>query len=75
MSRFLEAVFVLGCSLVGFGLSAGEGNAVQKTLQYSVQLVNESVAEAIRAARPPSVSNATDRMLATIRLLVSGRRL
>ena len=41
MSRFLEAVFVLGCSLVGFGLSAGEGNVVQSTVQYAVQLVSE----------------------------------
>jgi len=41
MSRFLEAVFVLGCSLVGFGLSAGEGNAVHSAVQYAVQLVSE----------------------------------
>ena len=41
MSRFLEAVFVLGGSLVGFGLSIGEGNAVHNAVQYAVQLVNE----------------------------------
>jgi hypothetical protein len=30
MSRFLEAVFVLGCSLVGFGMSVDAGSAVQR---------------------------------------------
>jgi hypothetical protein len=61
MSRFLEAIFVLVCSLVGFGLSVDHA-----------WLTNAG--EAIRAAKPPSVSSAADCTLATIRLLVSGRR-
>lgn len=39
MSRFLEAVFVLGCSLVGFGMSSSAGNAVQQIMAYAVHLV------------------------------------
>lgn len=30
MSRFLEAVFVLAWSLVGFAMSVGEGNALHR---------------------------------------------
>jgi len=38
MSRFLEAVFVLGCSLVG-GMSSSAGSAVQQIMAYAVHLV------------------------------------
>ncbi|MBZ5610165.1 MAG: hypothetical protein LAP38_18035 [Acidobacteriia bacterium] len=40
MSRFLEAVFVLGCSLIGFGLSTPGGEAVRSAARYSVRLVS-----------------------------------
>ena len=39
MSRFLETVFVLGCSLVGFGVSSSAGNAVHQVLAYALHLV------------------------------------
>ena len=41
MSRFLEAVFVFGSALVGFGLSASDGNAWQ---QMAAQLFHVVVA-------------------------------
>jgi hypothetical protein len=47
MSRFLETVFVLGSSLVGFGLSVDPA-----------WLTNAG--EFIRAAKPPSVSYIAD---------------
>jgi len=39
MSRFLEAVFVLGCSLIGFGMSSSAGEAVHQMLAYALRLV------------------------------------
>ncbi len=39
MSRILEGVFVLGCSLVGLGIGAPQGSAIQDTVQCSVQLI------------------------------------
>jgi len=39
MSRILEGVFVLGCSLVGLGMGAPEGSGVRNTVQSSVQLI------------------------------------
>jgi hypothetical protein len=39
MSRILEGVFVLGCSLVGLGMSAPEGSLFQNTMKSSIQLV------------------------------------
>ena len=40
MSRFLEAVFVFGCSLVGFGMNVGGSQPVQSAV---VRLVNFNV--------------------------------
>ncbi len=39
MSRILEGVFVLGCSLVGFGMSGTDGGVFQNTMKASIQLV------------------------------------
>jgi hypothetical protein len=39
MSRILEGVFVLGCSLVGLAMSAPEGSVFQNTVKSSIQLV------------------------------------
>jgi len=39
MSRILEGVFVLGCSLVGLGMNAPEGSGIQNTVRCSVQLI------------------------------------
>jgi hypothetical protein len=47
MSRILEGVFILGCSLVGFSMSAPEGSRIRETMQCSIQLValaNDNVA-------------------------------
>jgi hypothetical protein len=40
MSRILESVFVLGCSLVGFGMDAKDGSVIQDAVKVSVQLVS-----------------------------------
>ena len=40
MSRILEAVFVLGCSLVGLGMSCKEGSLFQNSVKTSIQFVN-----------------------------------
>lgn len=76
MAKFLEAVFILGCSLVGFGLSDSGGNAVQSTVRYSLRLVGWSqdrgglvVAPATRGATLPSACDAGDRRPVTTRLL------
>jgi len=39
MSRILEGVFVLGCSLVGLGIGAPQGSVIQDTVKCSVQLI------------------------------------
>jgi hypothetical protein len=39
MTRLLEGIFVIGCSLVGFGMSAPEGSGIRHTMQCSVQLI------------------------------------
>ena len=39
MSRILEGVFVLGCSLVGLGMGAPEGSGMHDTVQSSIQLI------------------------------------
>jgi hypothetical protein len=39
MSRILEGVFVLGCSLVGLGMSGSEGSVFQNTMKTSVQFI------------------------------------
>jgi hypothetical protein len=39
MSRILEGVFVLGCSLVGLGMGAPEGSGMRNTMQGSIRLV------------------------------------
>ena len=41
MSRILEGVFVLGCSLVGFSMSTG--NSMQDTVEFSVRYVASTV--------------------------------
>ena len=43
MSRILEGVFVLGCSLVGFSMSTG--SAMQDTVQFSVHFVASAVSQ------------------------------
>jgi len=50
MSRFLEVIFVLGCSLVGFGLSAGQGNALTSAVRVAVHLVELSGEYSVRSA-------------------------
>ena len=42
MSRILEAVFVLGCSLVGLGMSCKDGSLFQNSVKSSIQLVNRT---------------------------------
>jgi len=47
MTRLLEGVFVIGCSLVGFGMGAPEGSGIRNTMQCSVQLIalaNDNIA-------------------------------
>ena len=39
MTRILEGVFVLGCSLVGLGMGASEGSGLQNAVKTSVQLI------------------------------------
>jgi hypothetical protein len=39
MTRLLEFMFVVGCSVVGFGMSAPDGNPIKNTLNCSVQLI------------------------------------
>ena len=39
MSRILEGVFILGCSLVGMGMGCPEGSALRNTVKCSVQLI------------------------------------
>jgi hypothetical protein len=39
MTRLLEGIFVIGCSLVGFGMSAPEGSGVRDTMKCSIQLI------------------------------------
>ena len=40
MSRILEGIFVLGCSLAGFALSVPRGQYLQGATRYAVQLVS-----------------------------------
>ena len=51
MARILEGVFVLGCSLVGFGINALESNPFQDRLQSSVQLVMNDLQDPAKDAR------------------------
>ena len=47
MSRLLEGMFVIGCSWVGFGMSAPDGSGIRDTVKCSVQLIalaNDNVA-------------------------------
>ena len=39
MTRFLEGIFVIGCSLVGFGMGAPEGSGIRNAMNCSVQLI------------------------------------
>ena len=39
MSRLLEGVFVIGCSLVGFAMSSPEAGMLRNAMKTSVQLV------------------------------------
>ena len=39
MTRLLEGIFVIGCSLVVFGMSAPEGSGVRDTMKCSIQLI------------------------------------
>ena len=39
MSRILEVVFIIGCSLVGWSMNAPDGTGVKETMKCSVQLV------------------------------------
>jgi hypothetical protein len=39
MTKLLEGIFVIGCSLVGFGMSAPEGSGVRDTMKCSIQLI------------------------------------
>ena len=40
MSRILEVVFVVGCSLVGLGMNCKEGSLFQNSVKTSIQFVN-----------------------------------
>jgi hypothetical protein len=39
MTRLLEGIFVIGCSLVGFVMGSPEGSPFKNTLNCSVQLI------------------------------------
>jgi hypothetical protein len=39
MTRLLEGIFVIGCSLVGFAMSAPEGSGIRDTMKCSIQLI------------------------------------
>jgi hypothetical protein len=39
VTRLLEGIFVIGCSLVGFAMSAPEGSGIRDTMKCSVQLI------------------------------------
>jgi hypothetical protein len=39
MSRLLEVIFVIGCSVVGFGMSAPAGSSIHNAVEHSVRLV------------------------------------
>jgi hypothetical protein len=39
MSRILEGVFIIGCSLVGFSMGTKDGNGFKEAIKCSVQLV------------------------------------
>jgi hypothetical protein len=39
MTRLLEGIFVIGCSVVGFCMGAPEGSGIRNTMKCSVQLI------------------------------------
>ncbi len=39
MTRLLEGIFVIGCCLVGFAMSAPEGSNIRNTMNCSIQLI------------------------------------
>lgn len=39
MSRILEGIFVIGCSLVGLGMSAPAGSRMHNAVEHSVRFV------------------------------------
>ena len=39
MARILEAVFIIGCSVVGWSMGAPETSGIKQTIGCSVQLV------------------------------------
>jgi tRNA threonylcarbamoyladenosine modification (KEOPS) complex Pcc1 subunit len=48
MSRILEGVFVLGCSLVGLGMGAPDGSRMRDTVQSSIQLIALAQSDMVR---------------------------
>jgi len=56
MSRVLEAIFVAGCSLVGFGISAPEGSSIHDGVECSAQLVADVWTRPARARQHESCS-------------------
>jgi len=43
MSRFLEVIFVLGCSLVGLGIGSPAGSRIHDSVEHTVQLVSRTL--------------------------------
>jgi len=39
MTRLLEGIFVIGCSVVGFCMGAPEDSGIKNTMKCSVQLI------------------------------------
>jgi hypothetical protein len=39
MTRLLEGIFVIGCSLVGFAISAPQGSVIRQTMNCSIDLI------------------------------------
>ena len=39
MTRLLEGIFVIGCSLVGFAISAPQGSVIRQTMNCSMHFI------------------------------------
>ena len=61
MARILEGIFVLGCSLVGLGMSAPDRSGVREVVQLVALAQNNAASNVARLAA--HISNAPERIL------------
>ena len=55
MSRFLEAIFVLGWSLIGFAMGISDGRAMHRVLPESIITIQSVVSGSCSAAESRSM--------------------